>query len=291
MKKYLILFTLLLLLLCASCTKKPVEPVAKTINLKEIYDKNEYEFAKKLKPIFYYYTPAAKFISKDTLSQSEYDKYVEEYIKRDFVSAILIYSNRRTIKFAVEYENKDIAIDEFNVSREDHFVYDKYVFFNCWLAYELFFDIYNNNGYNITSNNILTSSEHGENILPNDVYYIANYAFAGKNDITKVVCNSNLKVIGKNAFSECTNLKTIVLNDGLNKINSKAFYDVYFDYIIIPSSVSSISASAFNKGNIFVEIEEDEADYSNIFAVEDAKVYWKGEWELVNNIPTPIEGE
>ena len=82
MKKYLILFTLLLLLLCASCTKKPVEPVAKTINLKEIYDKNEYEFAKKLKPIFYYYTPAAKFISKDTLSQSEYDKYVEEYIKR-----------------------------------------------------------------------------------------------------------------------------------------------------------------------------------------------------------------
>ena len=73
---------------------------------------------------------------------------------------------------------------------------------------------------------------------------IGEYAF---NDcyFTSVTLPSTLKTIQKEAFSNNTNLKTVVFNDGLQTIGEKAFYSTAIIHVEIPQSVTSIGDYAF----------------------------------------------
>lgn len=289
MKKTILVFFLLIIFTCSSCVKKETTQTYNEINLKEIYDNNEYDLQKKLKVIFNNILPTVKYISKDTLSSEDYEKYVNETIYSDFISAILVYTNKKTVRFLVEFESEQKAIEQFNIFRQEYFVYGKYLCYNCGLAYEMSYGIDFIDGYNITHTNVLTYSAEENLNFPQRVLYIANYAFA-HSSVSELECNDNLKAIGRYAFYNSSMLSKIKLNEGLLRIEEKAFFDVPINYIIIPSSVTYIGPKAFNKGFVFIDKNKSHTNYSSIFASDKAKVYWKGEWEMINGIPTPLEG-
>ncbi|WP_220124543.1 leucine-rich repeat domain-containing protein, partial [Metamycoplasma hominis] len=62
---------------------------------------------------------------------------------------------------------------------------------------------------------------------------------------TKVTIPSSVKEIGESAFSWCTNLKEVILNEGLEKIGAETFYHTNIGSITIPGSVKEIGESAF----------------------------------------------
>ena len=76
-------------------------------------------------------------------------------------------------------------------------------------------------------------------------YYIKQYAFSNS-DVEKVTFTSAVTYVDTNAFEYCINLKEVKLNEGLNSIESGAFYrcDVLGE-ITIPSTVTYISDYAF----------------------------------------------
>lgn len=92
------------------------------------------------------------------------------------------------------------------------------------------------------------------------------------------------------AFVKSPNLKRVKLSTNLLKIESYAFYDVNFEYIVIPKSVEIIEKNAFSKGNIYCEAEYKPSKWDINFATKDAKVYWASEWEYnEEGIPVSIE--
>lgn len=285
MKKVLLLILVSIVFLCTSCNNKVEE---KDINLKDIYDDNEYVIQNKARKLFNNIIPNTIYLESKDLSGSSFSEYFEKIITTDFESVILVYTNKKTIVLAMQFENTDDAIKEFNSRRQDCFLYKNIVFFNCGLSYELIFSFKESNNFTISNENILTDSLNTELILPDQITQISRYSFYNNENIVSLSCNNSLDIVGKYAFSECSNLKNIKLNDGLLIIEEGAFYNTEFEYIIIPSSVYYIGPSAFNNGVIYCESAKEEVDWSQIFATEDATVYWKGEWEYVDNVPSPI---
>ncbi|WP_181819071.1 leucine-rich repeat domain-containing protein, partial [Metamycoplasma hominis] len=54
---------------------------------------------------------------------------------------------------------------------------------------------------------------------------------------TKVTIPGSVKEIGESAFSDCKNLKEVILNEGLEKIGAWAFFNTNIKSITIPGSV------------------------------------------------------
>ncbi len=100
--------------------------------------------------------------------------------------------------------------------------------------------------------------------IPDDVYYIADSAFAGNTSVQSVAL-SNVTAIGNYAFSNCTALKTVTGYDGLVSCGGYAFFGTPFlnnrteqdlvmgsvlvdtnakDNYTVPSSVTSIAPYA-----------------------------------------------
>ncbi|WP_181817798.1 leucine-rich repeat domain-containing protein, partial [Metamycoplasma hominis] len=67
---------------------------------------------------------------------------------------------------------------------------------------------------------------------------------------TKVTIPSSVKEIGESAFSDCKNLKEVILNEGLEKIGDSAFSKTNIKSITIPDSVKEIGSLAFNFSKI-----------------------------------------
>ncbi|WP_220124398.1 leucine-rich repeat domain-containing protein, partial [Metamycoplasma hominis] len=63
---------------------------------------------------------------------------------------------------------------------------------------------------------------------------------------TKVTIPDSIKEIDKGAFSWCTNLKEVILNEGLEKIGDEAFSSTKIESITIPGSVKEIGEYAFS---------------------------------------------
>ncbi|MGC7184554.1 leucine-rich repeat domain-containing protein [Metamycoplasma hominis] len=63
---------------------------------------------------------------------------------------------------------------------------------------------------------------------------------------TKVTIPSSIKEIDKSTFSGCKNLKEVILNDGLERIDYGTFQDTNIESITIPGSVKEIGAYAFD---------------------------------------------
>ena len=67
-----------------------------------------------------------------------------------------------------------------------------------------------------------------------------------KNDnAKKVVINSGITKIGKNAFANCSDLEFVSLNEGLIQIESYAFQNTRLKTVQIPSTLKKIGVDAF----------------------------------------------
>ncbi len=88
-------------------------------------------------------------------------------------------------------------------------------------------------------------------VIPNNVQYIGEYAFAGCNMKSIIVPNS-VTSLGIGAFAECYNLQTVTFEDNsqLQIIDSETFMGcISLTSITIPSSVTSIGEFAFTGCN------------------------------------------
>lgn len=65
--------------------------------------------------------------------------------------------------------------------------------------------------------------EYNSVLLPNTLNYIGEGAFAGCDNLTKIVFPEELDSIGEYAFSSCVGLEKISLNTGIKKIGAGAF--------------------------------------------------------------------
>lgn len=81
--------------------------------------------------------------------------------------------------------------------------------------------------------------------VPDGVEAVSPLAFANNRFLKAVSFSSSVKKIGESAFQGCTSLETVMLNDGLEIIDSKAFFACGLRTISIPDSVSFIGSVAF----------------------------------------------
>lgn len=89
------------------------------------------------------------------------------------------------------------------------------------------------------------------NNQPDGLLYIGKVLYAYKGDKTKatdVEIKEGTKVISNDVFSDCVNLKNVVIPDSVNSIGSSVFENcTSLTSITIPDSVTSIGWSAFSK--------------------------------------------
>ena len=95
-------------------------------------------------------------------------------------------------------------------------------------------------------------------------------------------------------------MKHLDLSTSVNSIKSNAFNNVYsLDYVYIPYAVSTLdlASNAFRDCRkdgqeplkVFLNIEKRASDENANWHDETVKPYFKGEWGMIDNIPTPIE--
>ena len=74
-------------------------------------------------------------------------------------------------------------------------------------------------------------------------------------EVTKVICHSTLKKIGPYAFNQRSNLKEIVLNEGLEEIGENAFYICGLKTLKLPDSLKFIRDDAFGRCYFLKEVQ------------------------------------
>lgn len=143
-----------------------------------------------------------------------------------------------------------------------------------------------------------------EMLFPNSVTRLGPNLFEGCTNIERIQLpeeSSNFGTINSAIFKDCVKLSTLTIPSSVHSINAGAFdNNPSLPYIILPmnaagtkSSIEMIQAGAFqNNGHlkIFVDIEESAVPTQWRSGWQgDATVYYKGQWNLVDNVPVPIE--
>ena len=94
-----------------------------------------------------------------------------------------------------------------------------------------------------------------------------------KNKVTKIVCPSSLVEIGFSTFSNYTNLKEIILNDGLKYIDVNAFRNTGITKIKLPSSLIRIDWYVFSDCKYLKEVVLNEGlEYIGKYAFQNAGI-------------------
>ena len=94
--------------------------------------------------------------------------------------------------------------------------------------------------YAFTNNNNLKDVT-----ISGNVKTIGDYAFANNNSLKSVTVGGSVEIIGNNAFKNCGSLMDIHLNEGLQKIESGAFYQTGLTSLSLPDSLAEMGISAF----------------------------------------------
>lgn len=109
-------------------------------------------------------------------------------------------------------------------------------------------------GTNIESINIPNSIKYlGDSALNGNCKVILSDGFnelnknitSGLNRVQSVTIPSSVKEIQNGAFEDFTNLREIILNEGIERIGSNAFKNTRLDVVTIPNSVKEIGTNAF----------------------------------------------
>lgn len=91
----------------------------------------------------------------------------------------------------------------------------------------------------------LNGTKVTEVTIPGDVWKISKYALAGSS-VEKITIGDNISDIGWYAFSECENLKEVVMNCSVNSLDYGVFYgDKALTTVTLPSSLKSIGEYVF----------------------------------------------
>ena len=219
----------------------------------------------------------------------------------DFTCALGVWSGDTIHFLAYEVESNAMAKyilnnnSTFSNIHQGQFIYKNVISINHLSMYILLDMDYkeNNDSYFTLDNKTYIKSYSTEKkiVFPESIEEISACCFLSF-DIEEIVINSKLKKISPLAFA-LPNLKYIVLNDGLVEIGDQAFIKCKnLKYAILPNSIIRIYEEVFSSGNIYCEVEAKPEGWHENFAVGNAKVYWKGEWDYdENGIPYPLTEE
>ncbi len=96
----------------------------------------------------------------------------------------------------------------------------------------------------------VTPNANGEYYVPDGVTALGNYVTSSNSEITEVVLPNTVRELGR-AFDSDTTLKKVVLNEGLEQIDSRAFKaTTALEEVVIPSTVKTIADDAFQKTHL-----------------------------------------
>ena len=132
--------------------------------------------------------------------------------------------------------------------------------------------------------------------IPSLVTSIGSSAFSNCSNLTSVIFgyNSQLTSIGSYVFSNCSNLTNVTFgeNSQLTSIGSGAFSDCSnLINIDISSGLTSIGYYAFSSCSnltIYCEASSKPSGWNSNWNNSNRPVYWAGQWEYVDGVPTPI---
>lgn len=122
---------------------------------------------------------------------------------------------------------------------------------------------YDENGVLYIGNNLIKVDKDkmsGEYTVKEGTVSIAQGAFNGVTDLTKVVFPDSLKTIGSQAFEGCTGLTELIIPNGVERIDYRAFYGcTNVDKISLPDSLYFIGANVFENTAYY----NDESNWEN----------------------------
>lgn len=100
---------------------------------------------------------------------------------------------------------------------------------------------------------------------------------------------ADVTAIEASAFAGCTKLTAVTISASVTAIGDRAFYDTALPYIVIPSTVTTVTGSIANSEDflIFCEAAEPAFATSNTSWFGIATVYVGGAWSMVEGVPTP----
>ena len=75
-----------------------------------------------------------------------------------------------------------------------------------------------------------------------DAETIPDSCFQGCTALTTINWGTNIKTIGQHAFTYCSELKNVVLPEGVESIDSYAFHDCYLESLTLPSTVTTLGS-------------------------------------------------
>ncbi len=115
-----------------------------------------------------------------------------------------------------------------------------------------------------------------EIVVASNVVKIPPDLICGADKLERLKLSRSVRSIGTAAFADCINLKSVEFKEGLQKIGSKAFYNIAMHSAILPSSVNDIGDEAFS----IPREESAELDLSKVLFVVSPEVletnrrYW-----------------
>lgn len=97
---------------------------------------------------------------------------------------------------------------------------------------------------------------NGVYVVGDDIVEISEGAFAGDNDLTKVVIGNSVKKIDAGAFASCPNLKEVVMGDSVEIIGSHCFYNCStLTSIVLSKNIKIIYPYTFSECRVLESIE------------------------------------
>ena len=121
---------------------------------------------------------------------------------------------------------------------------------------------------------------------------VGSSMFQNCTNLETVVLGDNVEEIGQTAFALCTKLKNITLPSGLKTILDNAFDCNSMTYIVIPESVTKIGLYAFDSGiTIYCESTSKLSGWNSSWCTNNCTVYYQGQWEFIEGVPTVKENE
>ncbi len=116
---------------------------------------------------------------------------------------------------------------------------------------EISFGNYDSNPLQYAHHLYLGDNEIKDLIIPNSVTSIGDYVFCNCTGLTSVTIPNSVTSIGDGAFSGCTGLTSVTIPNSVTSIGSRAFYNCSdLTSVTIPNSVTSIGEYAFSNTNL-----------------------------------------
>lgn len=241
-----------------------------------------------------------EYISNDVYLNSKFSVmyFKKMYGIRIKFEKVMYYYSRNAVALMYEMKNEQAAKEVYEqlkikkpeslVLYEKNIVYFDHVIFNLMMKN---YRVEDDNYVTLDGKTFLTNLSNNETIYVPDAKEIVANSCVFHTNIKSVHMNDNIEKINYGAFYGCYNLENVYLNNGLKEIDSFAFYRCFsLKYVVIPDSVEIIKKNTFSDGIIYCEAVEKPEGWDAQFASSPAKIYWGNEWEYnEEGVPVVIE--